>query len=74
MRRELRIFSKRRIANVIAGSVIIWTMLIWTQIVGSMMDGSFSQNTDNELLLTMVGILNGVCGYAIKHLFDSCHE
>ena len=69
------IFSRSRIANIMAAVMIIWCLVLWTYIVFSIIDNTFTNIENKDLLLTMLAVLSGVSGFATKHLLDTdCKE
>ena len=71
---ELKYFSKRRIANIISAVVILWVLFLWSHVIFAIIDGTFTDITHKELLLAMIGLLNGIAGWCAKHLWDTCGE
>ena len=58
-----RIFTKERIANIMAAVVIMWGFVYFTNVyTTSTSDGSGSE------------VIAGIMGFAAKHLWDVCRE
>ena len=69
------IFSRSRIANVMAAIMIIWCLALWTHILFAVINNTYTDIQNKDLLHTMLSILSGVAGFATKHLLDTdCKE
>ena len=73
---ELKYFNKRRVSNILAAIIIVWCLALWTYVFIDELDGTpvILSDTNGTLLLTVVGILSSMSGFALKHLFDACGE
>ena len=57
----------------VAAAVIIWTLWLWTQVIirnGSIITVETSTEVD-QVTLMILGMLNGITGFATKYLWDS---
>lgn len=75
------IFTKLRIANVTAASVILWSFGIWTYLILKATEGAIVYNPTSGLLeitpvfalvVSILSMMNAFIGFAAKYLWDGC--
>ena len=69
MKTKPKIFTKERVANIMAAVVIMWTLWLWTEFMFRVFT---LQEEVNVVALTILAMWNVIAGFASKHLWDSC--
>lgn len=77
-------FSKARVGNVTAAFTIISTMSLWMYMVVKLLSGDLVLTVTDAgniiispvtvLVMTVLGFMNGLSGFAAKHLWDSASD
>lgn len=69
-----KIFSRSRIANILSAITILWTLGLWSYILFQELDGQpiMLSEANGTLLLTVMSLISGMCGFALKHIYDEC--
>ena len=84
MTEQPKYFSKARVGNVTAAVMILMTGGLWTYMVIQLLNGTllieiteagdFTISPVVVLITTVLGFMNGVSGFAAKHLWDSSSD
>jgi len=77
-------FTKARVGNVTAAFTIIATMALWMYMVVKLLDGDLVLDVAVDgniiispvtvIVMTVLGFMNGLSGFAAKHLWDSSSD
>ena len=77
-------FSKARVGNITAAIVILANIGLWIKVVIDLTEGNLVLTITDAgnimlspttgIILTVLGFMNGVAGFAAKHLWDTSSD
>lgn len=77
-------FSKARVGNITAAIAILANIGLWVKVVVDLTEGNLVLNVTDAgnivlspvtaLILTVLGFMNGIAGFAAKHLWDTSSD